>query len=314
MKILCIAGPTASGKTAFSLEIAQYLKNHDKIVNIINVDSCQLYKDFPIITAQPTKDEQLQAKHSLFGILKLEEKSTAGSWIELASKEINNTIQEGKIPILIGGTGMYFKTLLEGIIQIPNISTNIKDNLNSIVEEKGISFLYKKLQAIDEEYSKKIHINDRQRILRALEVYKETGKTLSLWHKEHQENLENNKKYNSLQIGIGMPLDELSPYLYKRTQIMLENNALDEVKNALIYSPNMSAPAFSSIGCKELGTYLQGKSSLEDACELWNKNTRAYAKRQWTWFRANKNIKWCHPFDIKLKEELKEKINSFFEV
>ncbi len=312
MKILCIAGPTASGKTAFSLEIAQYLKKHDLEVNIINVDSCQLYKDFPIISAQPSYEEQNQAKHSLFGILQLEDKSSAGFWLELASNEIKKSIDKGEIPILVGGTGMYFKTLLDGIIQIPNISDDIRDKLNNDYKNKGISYLYDKLKVIDEEFSKKIHINDRQRILRALEVYKQTGKTLTSWHKEHQENLGNNRKYNALQIGIGMPLDELSPYLYKRTKIMLENNALEEVKLALAKNLTMSAPAFSSIGCRELGAYLQGKTSLEQACELWNKNTRAYAKRQWTWFRANKAIEWCYPFDTEKRKELIEKTYSFF--
>ncbi len=312
MKILCIAGPTASGKTAFSLEVAHFLEKHDLQVNIINVDSCQLYKDFPIITAQPSKEEQAQANHLLYGFMKMEEKSNAGMWLEIAHKAIIDTIKDKKIPILVGGTGMYFKTLLDGIIQIPSINKEITLNLENEFKIKGIEFLYTKLQVIDEEFSKKIHKNDKQRTIRALEVYEQTGKILSDWHKEHQKNLEKNRKYKPLQIGIGMPLGELTPYLYKRTSIMLENNALDEVRSALEKSPNMQAPAFSGIGCQELGRYLLGQCSLEEAIELWNKNTRAYAKRQWTWFRKDKNIEWCHPLDSAKKKEILQKVEDFF--
>ncbi len=314
MKILCIAGPTGSGKTAFSLEIAQYLKHHDKRVNIINVDSCQLYKDFPIISAQPTKEELNQENHMLFGILGIKEKSNAGFWIKEADKAIKETINEGKVPILVGGTGMYFKTLLNGIIQIPEISNTIKEELESIYLTKGIEYLYKELQVIDKEYSNKIHKNDKQRIIRGLEVFRQTNKCLSTWHKEHQEDIENSQKYKALQIGIGMPLDELSPYLYKRTKIMLENGALEEAKHALELCPEHNTAAFSSIGCKELIQFILGTSSLEESIELWNKNTRAYAKRQWTWFRADKSIQWCHPFDKNRKEELFTKTKIFFSI
>ncbi len=310
MKILCIVGPTASGKTAFSLELGSYIKKMSKNdigITIINADSRQLYKDFPIITAQPSEEEKSSHPHTLYGFLDIEEKTHLGLWLEKAHKEIENCYKNNSIPIFVGGTGMYIKALTEGIAQIPEIPIEVSENLKQELQNKGIEALYNYLQEVDFEYSQKIHFNDTQRILRALEVFTHTQKKLSDWHKESHAQ----SKYESFKIGIGMPLEELTPYLYKRTEIMLEIGAIEEAKKALAKCDNLAMPAWSGIGCQELGLFLKNKISLEEACELWNKNTRAYAKRQWTWFRGDKSIKWAHPLDIKAREEIQKQAFEF---
>lgn len=308
-KILCILGPTGSGKTGFSIEIAEYFKKKSKKIYVINADSRQVYKDFPIITAQPTHEERKDIPHFLYSILDIKSKNNAGLWLNYAYKEIEKCYQENAIPLFVGGTGMYIKTLTEGIADIPDIPAEISQEILNELKTEGKEKLYKDLQSIDEAYSKKIHQNDTQRICRALEVYRATKKSLTFWHTEAHKQSE----YTTLKLGVGMPLDELSPYLYKRTELMLEQGAIQEAEQALKICNDLNTPGWSGIGCKELASYLVGNTTLDEALELWNKNTRAYAKRQWTWFRADKSIEWCHPLQTKERTNIIEKIESFIE-
>lgn len=286
-KVICIMGPTGAGKTAQSLAMA---KAHLPIC-IINTDSRQLYKDFPIISAQPSEEEKSVCPHKLFGYLKTEETSSAGEWLERAKQEIENAWEKEQIPVLVGGTGFYFRALFDGMAEIPDIPKDIHDHFINKIAEKGSQFYYEELQKIDSEYAQKIHFNDKQRIARALEVFTATGKKFSDWHKETPQKT----TYDVLRIGIGLPLTELTPLLYKRTAVMLKNGALSEAKKALENCSDMTAPGWTGIGCIELARYLLGKYSLEECQALWNKNTRAYAKRQWTWFRPDTRIKWFRP-------------------
>lgn len=286
-KVICIMGPTGAGKTAQSLAMAKARLP----ISIINTDSRQLYRDFPIISAQPAAEEKELCPHKLFGYLKTEETSSAGVWLEKAKIEIESAWDNGQIPVLVGGTGFYFRALFDGMAEIPDIPKDIHEHFIREITEKGSQILYAELQKIDSEYAKKIHFNDKQRIARALEVFTATGKKFSDWHKETPQNT----KYDVLRIGIGLPLSELTPFLYKRTNIMLQNGALDEAKQALENCPDITAPGWTGIGCIEIANYLLGKYSLQECQELWNKNTRAYAKRQWTWFRPDERIKWFRP-------------------
>ncbi len=311
-KILCIVGPTGSGKTGYSIELAEFLEesfsSSNKKVQIINADSRQVYKDFPVITAQPSVEERKNISHLLYGYLEAHEQSTVGIWLDKVHTEIENAHNSNQLPILVGGTGMYIKALTEGIAQIPKIPEEISKQILDDMSKLGVEKMYEKLQAVDEEYSKKIHKNDRQRIGRALEVYTYTSKAITDWHKsDHAQS-----KYISKKIGIGMPLDELTPYLAKRIDIMLEQNALEEAKQAFEKFADLSLPAWSGIGCQELGLYLKNEITFDEAKELWIKNTRAYAKRQWTWFRADKSITWVHPFDKTKREELKNSAFDFY--
>ncbi len=305
-KIICIVGPTGSGKTGLSLEIAEYLKSQNRKSCIINADSRQVYKDFPIITAQPLDEEKSQVSHKLYGFMNCEDQCNAGIWLDLVHKEIDTAYENNVVPILVGGTGMYIKALTEGIAQIPKIPEEISSFLVDKLNKFGVEKLYSELENVDQEYSKKIHKNDRQRICRALEVYKFTNKTLTEWH----QSAHSQSRYDSYKIGVGMPLDELTPYLYKRIELMLEQGALEEAKKAYENYKSLSLPGWSGIGCQELGMYIKGIYDFDEAKELWEKNTRAYAKRQWTWFRADKKIDWCHPFDKEKREKIKKDIDK----
>ncbi len=309
-KIICIVGPTGSGKSGFSIDLAEYFINNSLNVHIINADSRQVYRDFPLITAQPSAEEKKDIPHFLYGILQSHEKCTAGLWLDLVHEEIKKAYENNAIPVLVGGTGMYIKALTEGIAQIPAIPSEISEKILQELDKEGIEKMYAKLQVIDEIYANKIHKNDRQRICRALEVYTHTGQNLSHWHSSAQ----GSSRYQSFKIGIGLPLspiDELNPYLIKRTEMMLKDGAIEEAKKAYEICPNLKAPAWTGIGCIEIGKYITNTYALEKCKEEWNKNTRAYAKRQWTWFRADKAIEWCHPFDKERRNILINKALDF---
>lgn len=286
-KVICIMGPTGAGKTAQSLAMAKA----GLPICIINADSRQLYRDFPIISAQPDEEEKQVCPHKLFGYLETWQSSSAVDWMERAKMEINAAHAEGSIPVLVGGTGFYFQSLLDGIVKIPDIPEDIRNHYIREVEERGSLVMHEKLQKIDPEYAAKIHFNDKQRIARAWEVYTATGKKFSDWHKETPKNTE----FDVLRIGIGLPLEELTPILCRRTDIMLKKGALEEARKAMETCPDIAAPGWSGIGCVELAQYLLGKCSLQECQTLWNKNTRAYAKRQWTWFRPDTRIHWFRP-------------------
>lgn len=280
-------GPTGSGKSAAAIGLAKA----GYPIRVINTDSRQVYKDFPIISAAPDAEERSACPHELYTYLETTEKNSAGEWIELAKERIEEAHAHGFLPALVGGTGFYFKALLDGIAEIPAIPENIHQKYIAECERLGSEALYARLKEIDPNYASKIHFNDKQRVARALEVYEATGKTFSAWH----ENTPQENKYDIYRLGIGLPLAELTPFLYKRTEIMLERGALEEAEHALTICPDTNAPGWSGIGCRELADYILGKSTKEECMLLWNKNTRAYAKRQWTWFKADTRINWFRP-------------------
>ncbi len=290
-KVICIMGPTGSGKTGIALELAKHYP-----IAVINADSRQIYADFPIVSAQPNADEMAICPHKLYGLLDIDEKLSAVAWADLVKNEIENCYQNKLIPVLVGGTGFYFKTLLDGISKIPDIPIEIHEKYIERVKNAGSFILYEELKKIDFAYANKIHFNDKQRIARALEVFEATGKTFSQWHVEGLVKPE----FMDLRVGIGLELNELTPFLYQRTEVMLKNNAIEEISLALEKNSDLEAAGFSSIGCREIANYINGVYDLKTCMNLWNKNTRAYAKRQWTWFRADKKITWFRPdnFDI----------------
>ncbi|WP_294447775.1 tRNA (adenosine(37)-N6)-dimethylallyltransferase MiaA [uncultured Mailhella sp.] len=289
--ILCLVGPTGSGKTAASLHLAAMLEKAGRPVAVINADSRQVYRDFPVITAQPSAEERSVCPHRLYGWLETTGKISAGQWADMACAAIRETLAEGRIPMLVGGTGFYLRALLDGIAAIPPVDPAITARLSRECEKLGAPALHARLAAIDPDYAAKIHPNDSQRNVRALEVWEATGKTFSWWHSQTTPPA----PWPVLRLGIGLPLPELSPFLRKRIDIMLEQGALTEARRALAACPDTSAPGWSGIGCAETAAFLQGNMSLPECLELWMKNTRAYAKRQWTWFRADKRILWFRP-------------------
>jgi len=285
----CIAGPTGAGKTAASLALARVLP-----VTVLNADSRQVYADFPVITAQPSPEERSVCPHALYGFLRTEDKLGAGAYARLAEDAIRDALAQGRQPVLVGGTGLYFRALLEGLAPIPAIPPHITATWQERCHAEGSEALHGLLQEVDPGYAAKIHPRDRQRITRALEVHEATGKPFSWWHARHREERENSP-YKPCKIGIALTLAELEPLLDKRIDAMLERGALEEARAALRRCPDPAMPGWSGIGCAEVYQYLSGQLTLEECRAVWLKNTRAYAKRQLTWFRTDKDIRWFGP-------------------
>lgn len=330
LPLICICGPTGAGKTAVSLYLAQMLPAilrqslHGAQADcagceIINADSRQLYADFPIITAQPSPEEQAQTPHSLFGFLPSGERMSAGVYSHLAAHRISECLQnawqdngrakgrssgrdndrtdersgrapgEGwRIPILVGGTGLYIKSLLEGIAQIPAIPVEIAGYWRERCRNEGPAELHKILQLNDPALAARLHPNDKQRIIRGLEVYSATGKSLSLWHAQAVPP----PPYRVLKLGIGQDIKDLESRLALRIDKMLEQGAIEEAIAARINCNDPISPGWSGIGCAELWRYLADELSLDECKKLWLSNTRAYAKRQITWFKSDPDINW----------------------
>ena len=299
-EVLCIAGPTGSGKTAAALHLAAALEKAGRPACVINADSRQVYRDFPVITAQPTEEERRVCPHLLYGWLETTRKISAGQWADRAKEAVENALAEGRVPMLVGGTGFYMRALLDGIADIPPVDASITARLTKECEALGAPALHARLSSVDPVYAAKIHPNDSQRNIRALEVWEGTGKTFSWWHAHAPRPL----ACNVLRLGVGLPLPELTPHLETRIRAMLKAGALEEARRALALCPDTAAPGWSGIGCAELAAYLRGKMSLEECVSLWTRNTRAYAKRQWTWFRADARIRWFRPEELAELESL----------
>ncbi len=279
-KILAIVGPTASGKTRLSIELAKELDGE-----IISCDSMQIYKKMDIGTAKPTPEEQSQAIHHLIDIVEPTDDFSVVEYVDEAKKKIDEIMSRGKLPILCGGTGLY----LENIINNTDFSDSGRDDrFRKMLEERaiseGVDGLYAELCLIDPESAEKVHKNNVKRVIRALEIYHATGKTKTEWDKESR------KKESPYDVTI-IFLDykdrqKLYDRIDLRVDIMLEMGLLNEVKDLLqAGEERLSQTALQAIGYKEMIGFIRGESSLDESIELIKKNSRNYAKRQLTWFR-----------------------------
>ncbi len=284
--IICIAGPTGIGKTAASLRLADGLRGA-----VVNFDSRQVYADFPIITAQPTAEERARCPHRLYGFLPLTRSMAAGAWADKALGAVDDLRGRGLTPIFVGGTGLYLKALLEPLAPIPNVPEAVRRRIQDLCDSQGAPRLHDRLRRVDAAYAGRIHPNDRQRVTRALEVYEHTGKPISCWHAEYQ----GVSPFRALRLGLAMDPAELAPRLERRVDLMLAAGALDEARTAMAKNDDPAAPGWSGIGCAELLAHLKGESTLDEARQLWIRNTRAYAKRQMTWFRKDEGMQWFEP-------------------
>lgn len=289
LPVICLAGPTGAGKTALALRIAQKLD-----CEIVNADSRQLYADFPIITAQPTEHEQAKVAHHLYGFLPTHVRASAGQWAREALQSCRDILKRGHIPLLVGGTGFYFDTILCGLADIPAIDAAISHDLAVQIKTYGPDRLHARLLKVDPDFASRIHPHDRQRVQRGLEVYLGTGKSLSWWHKEARRK----PPATGPLFVTGASLNWLTPRLKARIDMMLEQGAIEEAKAARARNADATSPGWSSIGCAELLAMLNGDTDLECCKTIWLANTRAYAKRQLTWFRGRKNAIWLDTRDL----------------
>ena len=283
-KVIVICGPTASGKTALSIELAKKINGE-----IISSDSMQIYKDMNIGTAKPTAEEMQGIKHYLLDFVEPDKRYSVAEFKKDAEKAIEEILSKGKIPIVVGGTGLYVDSLIYGIeYQNIELDEKYRKELEKIAEEQGLQVLYKRAKEIDEEAIKKISPNDKKRIIRILEIYKATGK-----NKTEQE-IESRKKeikYDFKVFAINMDREKLYERINKRVDIMIEQGLIEEVKE-ITRKYKEFPTAMQGLGYKEVIEYLDEKMSKEEMIEKVKMETRRYSKRQITWFKKNKQTMW----------------------
>ena len=301
--VIVICGPTASGKTKLSIELAKKLDGE-----IVSADSMQIYKDMTIGTAKPTIEEMQGIKHYLIDCVYPTERYSVARYKKEAIGAIDEIIQKGKIPIIVGGTGLYVNSLIYGIeYDEIEIDLEYRKELEKIAEEKGLQFLYEEAKKIDEEATNKISSNDRKRICRILEIYHSTGKTKTELEIESRKN---GPKYNYIVFGIDMEREMLYDRINKRVDIMLEDGLIKEVEDILA-KYNEFPTAMQGLGYKEVVEFLNGDISKEEMVEKLKMETRRYAKRQLTWFRANKNIIWLNGLE-KLQNNIEIILKEYY--
>ena len=277
--IVILSGPTASGKSNLALEVAQKIK-----ATIINCDSKQIYKEIPIITAQPSLNEMKEIEHLLYGVVSAKEDFSVASWIELAQEAINHVHLEEKIPMLVGGSGMYIKSLIHGVSIIPQINDNIRKQTRNFVQENSAKELHKKLEKIDPVMARRLNENDGQRVARAYEVFKQTGKSLAWWQDQKPETIYNPEQF--LHFFLSPERNVVYENCNTRFNKMIENGVLEEIERLNKMNLDKNLPSMKSHGVPEIINYINGTMSLEEAIEQAQKNTRHYIKRQFTWFRG----------------------------
>ena len=281
-KIILLSGPTATGKSSLALKIAETID-----AEIINADSIQLYHDLSILTARPNTEKE-KIKHHFYGFLNGDISWSVGKWINEVSKIINDIIERKKVPIIVGGTGFYFKAITDGLSPIPEIDKSIRSEIESELERNGLERLYRKLKIIDAAASEKINPNDKQRIIRALEVYEGTKKKISdFW-------LMDRKKIIN-QFSINFKINTNRDWIYTncdlRVDNMFKNGVVEEVEDLLNKNYSATSPIMKAIGVNEIKLFLNNDISINRASELIKFKTHQYAKRQITWMN-NQMISW----------------------
>ena len=304
-KVIVIAGPTASGKSALAIDVAKFVNGV-----VINCDSMQVYKHTPIISACPDENDKNTVEHRLFEIYEPSVKGNVVDWLNLAVKEIHSVWEENKIPVVVGGTGLYIDNLINGTTPIPETPSEIRAKISGLQKENGSVFLHQMLENIDSESASRISVNDVTRLSRALEVFEHTKIPLSVWHSKPMI-----KKLPAAEffvIKICPSAKELDDRCYLRFDKMIQAGALEEIKflNGLDLDENL--PAMKALGVPELMEYVNGKCTLAEAVDNAKLHTRQYAKRQRTWFKnklkANLELPNCYQGDF---ETIKVGMQSF---
>lgn len=289
-KVIVICGPTASGKTALSIELAKKVNGE-----IISSDSMQIYKDMDIGTAKPTEKEMQGIKHYLIDFVEPNQRYSVAEFKKDAENAIEEVLEKDKTPIVVGGTGLYVDSLIYGI-EYPDIELDEKyrEELEKRADKEGLELLYNEAKKIDPQAIEKISKNDKKRILRILEIYKATGKNKT---EQEKESRKNGIKYDYKVFAINMDREILYDRINKRVDIMIENGLIEEVEK-LLKKYTEFPTAMQGLGYKEVVEYLQGKITKEEMIEKIKRETRRYAKRQITWFKKNKQTIWIGPHDL----------------
>ena len=278
-KIILIYGPTASGKSKFALKLAQKIDGE-----IINADSMQVYKELKVLSARPRKEDINKIKHHLYGFQSVKKNFSTGDWLKLAQKKIFEVKKRGKIPILVGGTGLYFKALTEGLVNFPKIPVQFRKKIRALHKNLGAKKFF--LRLIKEDPMVRNHLiqSDTQRVIRAYEIKKFTNKSMYEWFKNTKSEFEKNDFF---KIYIDFPRTDLLVRIKQRAVDMLENGAVSEVKKFMKLKVSKLKSANKAIGINEIKEFIKKKIKIEDVIDQISIKTRQYAKRQTTWARGN---------------------------
>ncbi len=275
---MLIAGPTASGKSALALTLAERFNG-----TIVNADSMQVYRDLRIITARPTPEEEARVPHMLYGHVDAAENYSTGRWIKDVAVALQDIRAAGRLPILVGGTGLYFSALTKGLAAVPPIPPDIREDVRGRLAREGVAPLRAELEALDPTTAARLRVNDRSRISRALEVVKATGRSITDWHKEGMPPVLDSEK--TAKVFLTVDRKELVGRIEARFDAMLAAGALDEVRALAARKLDPTLPAMKAHGVPWLIRHLKGEITLEQAAAGGKMDTRRYAKRQVTWFR-----------------------------
>jgi len=278
-KIILISGPTASGKSNFSIKLAKKINGE-----IINADSMQVYKELKILSARPNPKDYQRIKHHLYGFHSVKKNFSTGEWLKFAIKKIKEVRKRKRTPILIGGTGLYFKALTDGLVSIPNIPVRYRNKIRDLHKSLGQKRFYQKLIKIDPNSKEKINPTDAQRSIRAYEVKQFTKKSLHDWFQNTKSNFERDDFF---KIYIDYPREELLRRIRKRAEQMIKIGAINEVKRFLKLKVRKDKSVNKAIGINEIREYLEKRKDIDDVIEKISIKTRQYAKRQSTWARGN---------------------------
>lgn len=298
-KIVIICGPTAAGKTRAGIELAQRFGGE-----IVSADSQQVWRGFDVGTAKPTADERAQVPHHLLDSVDPSERFDAARFVALADQSIAEIAGRGRVPFVVGGTGMYLRMLVRGICGAPPRDPEVRRELEAAIDARGAKAVHAELAAIDPDAAARIAPNDRARIVRALEIHRLTGTPASAFRAGHEFC---ERRYDALWIGLTMERAELYRRIDGRVDRMIAEGLVGEVARLRRHVGDDAQP-FAAVGYKEIVAHLRGECTLEDAIRLIKRNSRRFAKRQLTWFRAEPEIRWLLPED---DEALAQAVSAF---
>ena len=302
-KVIAIVGPTGSGKTDTAIWLCQQLDGE-----IVSMDSMQIYRQMDIGTAKPTKEQMQMVKHHMIDVVDPDQRFTVSDYREMAFEVIEDILSRGKLPILVGGTGLYLNALsYEMHLGDSGANTELREELNRLAKlPDGPHELHRRLAAVDPVSASKLHENDVRRIIRALEVFEESGRPIS----ERNDETKQEGPYHILVYGLTLPRADMYDRINRRVDQMIEDGLVDEVKALLErgIEPMEEGGAMQAIGYKEIVSALRNETSLEYAIDMIKQGSRRYAKRQWTWFRRDQRTKWFDWSEFESAYELKRKL------
>jgi tRNA dimethylallyltransferase len=283
-KVIVICGPTGIGKTSVGIQLAEKFGGE-----IISADSMQIYRCMDIGTAKPTTDEQNRIAHHMIDIVDPDEDFDAVRFAKMARDKVRQLHQSKVMPFVVGGTGLYIKALLQGLFRSSPVNPAIRARLNQEAAENGSRFLYERLEQVDPDTADRLHPNDAYRIIRALETIESSGRSISEHHQEHRFA---DEPFDALKIGLQMDREKLYDIIDRRVDMMIEAGLLDEVKKLLSMGYSAGLKAMQSIGYRHMTDYIEGRLTWDECIRTLKRDTRRFAKRQFTWFGANRDIRW----------------------